>query len=91
MGAINLAKDVSLDQRVKHLGKDGLNLPSFSGILESTLSKGKLLPVAGTNVLRVPFGIREPRRKRPENPRRLATLVLPLQSIGSPTPPPHAA
>ncbi len=92
MGATNLVKDVFLNQRVKDLGKDGLNLPSFSGILESTLSKGKLLPVAGTNVVRVPFGVREPRRKRPEHPHRLTTLVLPFQPNGSsPTPPPHAA
>ena len=92
MGATHLVKDVSLDQRVKDLRKDGLNLPSFSGILESTLSKGKLLQVDGTNVVRVPFGVREPRRKRPEHPHRITTLVLPFQANGSsPTPPPHAA
>ena len=87
-----MAKDIFVNQRVKHLGKDGLNLPSFTGSLESTLSAGHLLPVAGTNVVRVPFGVREPRRKRPEHPKRVATLVLPFQAGGSsPTPPPHAA
>ncbi len=87
----NLVKDVSLEQRVKDLAKNDVNLPSFSGILESTLSQGKLLQVDGTNVVRVPFGVREPRRKRPHHTPRLATLVLPFQTSGSPNPPPHAA
>ncbi|KGG14557.1 hypothetical protein EV06_1614 [Prochlorococcus sp. MIT 0602] len=56
------------------------------------MGQGQLLAVDGTNVVRVPFGVREPRRKRPQGPKRLATLVLPLQRVdGSPTPPPHAA
>ncbi|KGG16018.1 MULTISPECIES: hypothetical protein [unclassified Prochlorococcus] len=72
--------------------KKGIELPFLSGILESTLGQGQLLAVDGTNVVRVPFGVREPRRKRPQGPKRLATLVLPLQRVdGSPTPPPHAA
>ena len=86
-----MIKKVSCDQSKNIIDKDGLNLPSFSGILESTLSQGKLLTVDGTNVVRVPFGIREPRRKRPHNPKRLATLVLPFQRNGSPNPPPHVA
>ncbi len=88
----NLTKEIILEQRIKKLGKDGLHLPNFSGILESTLSSGELIPVAGTNVVRVPFGVRQPRKKRPHHRPRIATLVLPFQSSGSfPTPPPHAA
>ncbi len=87
----NLVKDFSENQSFKDLDKNGLNLPLLSGILETTLSKGQLLPIDGTNVVRVPFGIRHPRRKRPQAPERLATLILPFQSLGSPTPPPHAA
>ncbi|KEF41684.1 MAG: hypothetical protein ER33_09985 [Cyanobium sp. CACIAM 14] len=48
--------------------------------------------VDGTNVVRVPFGVRRARRRRPERPDTWATLVLPFQvgGGGSPTPP-HAA
>ena len=88
----NLVKEILSDQSTKVDAKDGINLPSLSGGLESTLSEGKSFPVSGTNVLRVPFGVRQPRKQRPNNPERLATLVLPFQSLGgSPTPPPHAA
>ena len=86
-----MVKDLSGNQPANTLDKNGLNLPSLSGIIESTLSKGQLLPVDGTNVVRVPFGVRHPRRKRPDSPERLATLILPFQSLGSPNPPPHAA
>ena len=48
--------------------------------------------VEGTNVVRVPFGVRRPRRSRPARPERWATLVLPFQAGGGqPTPPPQAA
>jgi hypothetical protein len=46
---------------------------------------------AGTNVVRVPFGVRRPRRSRPARPERWATVVLPFQSGSDPTPPPQAA
>lgn len=55
------------------------------------------LPVAsqrvdGTNVVRVPFGVRRARRRRPERPDHWATLVLPFQAGGGGSPtPPHAA
>ena len=76
------------DQKNK---KDNLSLPSFSNCFESVLKKGELLQVAGTNVVRVPFGVRQPKKKRPEKLSSWATLVLPLKSFDSPTPPPHAA
>jgi hypothetical protein len=48
--------------------------------------------VDGTNVVRVPFGVRQPRRRRPARPERWATVVLPFQAGGGqPTPPPQAA
>ena len=77
-----------LDQMDK---KDNLSLPSFSDCFDSLLSKGELLEVAGTNVVRVPFGVRQPKKKRPAKLSTWATLVLPIQSFDSPTPPPHAA
>ena len=76
------------DQKKK---KDNLSLPSFSNCFDSVLKKGELLQVAGTNVVRVPFGVRQPKKKRPEKVSSWATLVLPIQSFDSPTPPPHAA
>ena len=77
-----------LDQTAK---KDDLSLPSFSNCFETVLKKGELFQVDGTNVVRVPFGIRQPKRQRPAKVSTWATLVLPLQSFDSPTPPPHAA
>ena len=71
--------------------KDDLSLPSFSNYFESVLKKGQLLQVTGTNVVRVPFGVRQPKKQRPAKVSTWATLVLPLQSFDSPTPPPHAA
>jgi hypothetical protein len=44
-----------------------------------------------TNVVRVAFGVRKPRRNRPVRPNHWATLVLPLQVGGLPPMPPHAA
>jgi hypothetical protein len=47
--------------------------------------------VEGTNVLRVPFGVRHSRRTRPQRPDHWATLVLPFHIHHDPTPPPQAA
>ncbi|MFQ6537707.1 MULTISPECIES: hypothetical protein [Aphanothece] len=47
--------------------------------------------VEGTNVVRVPFGVRRARRTRPARPDHWATLVLPFQAGVDPTPPPQAA
>jgi hypothetical protein len=55
--------------------------------LQAALGRGHTLVIEGTNVVRVPFGVRRSRRVRPERPERWATLVLPLQPNGSPTPP----
>jgi hypothetical protein len=48
--------------------------------------------VDGTNVVRVPFGVRRARRSRPQRPDHWATLVLPFQAAGGTDPnPPQAA
>ena len=52
---------------------------------------GQVLRVEGTNVVRVPFGVRRSRRPRPERPDHWATLVLPFHIHHDPTPPPQAA
>ena len=70
---------------------DSLQLPDIPDYLQAALGRGHTLSIEGTNVLRVPFGIRQARRQRPERPERWATLVIPIQSQRSPTPPPQAA
>jgi hypothetical protein len=65
--------------------------PELPGCLKSALERGHTLQVEGTNVVRVPFGVRQPRRQRPDRSDTWATLVLPFQVIDSPTPPPQAA
>jgi len=47
--------------------------------------------VEGTNVLRVPFGVRRARRARPERPDHWATLVIPFHGGGGGPTPPQAA
>ena len=84
-------KKTSFDLEDHKKKKDNLSLPSFPDCFESFLQKGELLEVAGTNVVRVPFGVRQPKKKRPAKLSSWATLVLPMQSFDSPTPPPHAA
>jgi hypothetical protein len=69
----------------------GPDLPQLPEGLQSALNRGHTLPIEGTNVLRVPFGVRQPRRPRPERPDHWATLVIPFQPLGDPTPPPAAA
>ncbi len=66
---------------------DSPQLPEIPECLQAALGRGHTLVIEGTNVVRVPFGVRRSRRVRPECPERWATLVLPLQPNGSPTPP----
>ena len=68
-----------------------LQLPELPECLQAALGRGHTLSIEGTNVVRVPFGVRRAKRERPQRPERCATLVLPLQPLGSPTPPPQAA
>lgn len=66
-------------------------LPPIAGSLPHVTARGETLRVEGTNVVRVPFGVRRPRRTRPARPERWATVVLPFQPGGSTPPPPQAA
>ena len=86
-----MSKKTSCDLPDQMNKKEDLSLPSFSNCFESALNKGELLQVSGTNVVRVPFGVRQPKKQRPAKLSAWVTLVLPLQSFDSPTPPPHAA
>ncbi len=85
-------KKFSLESQLPDNGsKDELDLPPFASGLESALSQGQSFPVEGTNVVRVPFGIRQSLKKRPVKPETWPTLVLPFQPLGSPPTPPQAA
>ncbi len=87
-----MIKDITPASTEQILEKDGLQLPSFSDVgLDSLMSQGKSLKIDGTNVVRVPFGVRQARKQRPTRPQTWATLVLPFQPAGSPTPPPPQA
>ena len=67
------------------------SLPELPEGLASALKRGDTIQMEGTNVVRVPFGVRRPQRNRPARPDHWATLVLPFQAAGDPTPPPAAA
>ena len=71
--------------------QQGVKLPSLQGSLNQAAMTGQTLRVEGTNVVRVPFGVRRPRRARPARPDHWATVVLPFQAGGSTPPPPQAA
>ena len=83
-----MRKDSSKDEKFKDFSSNFIKLPDFVEKLNNT---NEVFSVDGTNVIRVPFGIRAPRRKRPEKSQNIATLVLPITSINSPTPPPNVA
>ncbi len=82
-----MERDLSSNPASKALDLKDLKLPALSNSLESSLKNGHTLNVDGTNVLRVPFGVRQPRKQRPQRPERWATLVIPFQPHGHPTPP----
>ena len=72
-------------------GEATAQLPPIAGSLPHVTARGETLRVEGTNVVRVPFGVRQSRRVKPQRPDHWATLVLPFHLGGQPTPPPQAA
>ncbi len=75
--------------KVKHLPVKNLDLPSF--VNNSSGINSKVNSVEGTNVIRVPFGKRFPKKQRPDKNQNIATLILPINTFMNPTPPPHVA
>jgi len=73
---------------VKHLPIKNIDLPNFVNNVSGDNSN--ICPIEGTNVIRVPFGKKFSKKKRPEKSQNIATLILPLSSYSSPTPP-HVA
>lgn len=86
-------KSKTTREKIQVLGVDNKkpNLPSFSETVQSVLNTGQSIHVEGTNVVRVPFGIRQPLKQRPQRPDHWATIVLPLQPGSPPPTPPQAA
>ena len=73
---------------VTHLPVKNVYLPNFVNYSSGDISN--ISSIEGTNVLRVPFGKRFSKKKRPEKNQNIATLILPLTSYSNPTPP-HVA
>jgi len=73
---------------VTHLPVKNVDLPNFVNYSSGDISN--ISSIEGTNVLRVPFGKRFSKKKRPEKNQNIATLILPLTSYSNPTPP-HVA
>ena len=73
---------------VKQLPVKHVNLPNF--VKNFSRDNSNICSIDGTNVIRVPFGKKFSKKKRPEKNQNIATLILPLSSYSSPTPP-HVA
>ena len=82
-----MSKDSKLSN-IKCVPKDRLKLPDF---VDNNFDGSEIKFTKGTNVIRVPFGIRLSKKRRPEKNQNIATLILPITSLNSPTPPPNVA
>ena len=81
-----MKKDSSKDRKVQYLSNSSVKLPEFINNEEIDI-----VSIEETNVIRVPFGRRLSKKKRPEKNQNIATLILPITSVNSPTPPPNVA
>ena len=82
-----MSKDLK-SGNVEHLPIKNVDLPLF--VTNSSRDDSNICSSEGTNVIRVPFGKRFSKKKRPEKNQNIATLILPLSSFSNPTPP-HVA
>ena len=74
--------------KVTSLPIRNLDLPNF--VNNFSENNSKVNSAEGTNVIRVPFGERLPKKQRPEKNQNIATLILPINTFINPTPP-HVA
>ena len=81
-----MKKDSTRDCKVQYLSNSSVKLPEFINHEESDS-----ISLEETNIIRVPFGRRLSKKKRPQKNQNIATLILPITSINSPTPPPNVA
>ena len=77
-----MEKHSTKDRKIQYLSNNSVKLPEFINHEEIDL-----ISIEETNVIRVPFGIRVSKKKRPQKNQHIATLILPITSINSPTPP----
>ena len=73
---------------VRHLPVKNVDLPDF--VNNYLGDNSNICSIEGTNVIRVPFGIRLSKKPRPAKNQKIATLILPISTNNSPTPP-HVA
>ena len=73
---------------VTRLPVKNVDLPNF--VNNSPGDNSNICSIDWTNVIRVPFGKKFSKKKRPEKNQNIATLILPLSSYNNPTPP-HVA
>ena len=73
---------------VKHFPGKNIDLPNF--VNNFSEENTNIRSIEGTNVIRVPFGKKFSKKKKPEKNQNIATLILPLSSYSNPTPP-HVA
>ena len=73
---------------VTQLPVKNIDLPNC--VKNYSVDNSSISSIEGTNVIRVPFGKKFSNKKRPEKNQNIATLILPLSSYNSPTPP-HVA
>jgi len=81
-----MKKDSSNDRKIQYLSNNSVKLPEFANLEQLDLSA-----FGETNVIRVPFGRRVSKKKRPDKNQNIATLILPITSVNSPNPPPNVA
>ena len=81
-----MKKDSTKNRKVQYLSNSSVKLPEFINNEEINM-----VSIEETNVIRVPFGRRLSKKKRPKKNQHIATLILPITSVNSPTPPPNVA
>ena len=64
---------------VKQLPVKNVKLPNFVNNFSGDNSN--ICSIEGTNVIRVPFGKKFSKKKRPEKNQNIATLILPLSCL----------
>ena len=69
--------------KVKRWPINNLNLPNF--VNNSLVNNTNVNSVEGTNVIRVPFGKRFPKKQRPDKNQNIATLTVSYTHLTLPT------
>ena len=81
-----MSKD-SKNDKLQYFCNQTIDLPEFL----NNFKEDEVQSTDGTNVIRVPFGKRLSKKKRPQKNQNIATLILPITSFDNSTPPPYVA